>query len=351
MIRAKPAVEALQPYQAPLEGRREKLRLDFNENTVGPSPKVMEAIRALPPTAYATYPEYAGLQDAFAAHLGVGVQQVAVFNGVDAAIRALFDAYGDAGSTLLTTEPTFGYYGPCAAQQGMRVTSIRYTERLTYPLEAIRDVLQQRPRLCFICNPNNPTGTLLEPERILELARAAPETLMVIDELYADYAGATVLPDALGCENLVTVRSLSKSAGIAALRIGFAIGCPGIVQRLVRVTGPYDVNMIAVVAARAALADREYVSDYITEVRAAKQWTMAQLEHKRVRYHAGSGNFLLVWPPGDNARVVRQLDERGILVRCMNGRALIDESFRLTIGTRAQMERFFQAFFALIERA
>src|SRR5918995_4897672 len=101
MIRAKPEVEAMTPYVAPLEGRRPLLRLDFNESTVGPSPKVVDAIRGLPPEAYATYPEYVGLTDAFAASLGVPADRVEAFNGVDAAIRAVFDAYGERGETFL----------------------------------------------------------------------------------------------------------------------------------------------------------------------------------------------------------------------------------------------------------
>src|SRR6185295_11212808 len=166
MIRAKPEVEGLTPYVAPLEGRRPLLRLDFNESTVGPSPRVLEAIRRLPPEAYAAYPEYAGLDEAFADTLGVGGEHVEAFNGVDAAIKAVFDAYGDKGATFLTTTPTFGYYEPCAQQQGMVIDEVPYLADLAYPLEAVGRRLELAPRLFFVCNPNNPTGTLLAPETI-----------------------------------------------------------------------------------------------------------------------------------------------------------------------------------------
>jgi histidinol-phosphate aminotransferase len=137
MIKAKPEVEALRPYVAPLEGRRSLLRLDFNESTVGPSPAVTEAIRSLPPEAYATYPEYSGLNEAFAAILNVPLQHVEAFNGVDAAIRAIFDAYGERGATFLTTVPTFGYYEPCAQQQGMPIYAVINERDLAYPLAII----------------------------------------------------------------------------------------------------------------------------------------------------------------------------------------------------------------------
>ena len=174
MIKAKSEVEQLEPYVAPLEGRRPMLRLDFNENTVGPSPKVVEAIRRLPPNAYATYPEYAGLNEAYAASINIPSRYVEAFNGVDAAIHSIFDVYGEKGSTFLTTAPTFGYYKPCALQNGMQQDEVLYPADLSFPIESMRERLTRTPRLCFICNPNNPTGTLLEPLTLLELVAPRP---------------------------------------------------------------------------------------------------------------------------------------------------------------------------------
>ena len=350
MIRAKPDVEALSPYVAPLEGRRSLLRLDFNESTVGPSPNVVEAIRSLPPDAYATYPEYAGLNEAFAATLGVAVKHVEAFNGVDAAIRAIFDAYGEQGGTFLTTVPTFGYYEPCAQQQGMVIDEVPYLDDLKYPLADVIRRLEARPRLFFICNPNNPTGTLMTPPAIVALARSAPETLVVVDELYAAFTGQSVVPAALELPNVVALQSLSKAAGIAALRLGFAIGHPSLLERLRRVTGPYDINTFAVVAGKAALADPDHTRRYVAEVLSARTWTLGELERLGVRCSAEGGNYMLVWPPGDLAAVVQALRDRGILVRSMARKPVIDGSFRLTIGTEAHMRRFMTAFSAVIGR-
>jgi histidinol-phosphate aminotransferase len=347
VIRAKPEVEALTPYVAPLEGRRPLLRLDFNESTVGPSPRVMEAIRGLPPEAYATYPEYAGLREAFAASLGVAAEHVEAFNGVDAAIRAVFDAFGGKGETLLTTVPTFGYYEPCAQQQGMVIDAVPYTLELDYPLAPVTARLGETPRLFFVCNPNNPTGTLLPPATLLALARRAPDTLVVVDELYVAFTGESVLPAALALPNVLVLQSLSKAAGLAALRLGFAVGHPEILDRLRRVTGPYDINMLAVVAGRAALADAGHMRAYVAEVLAAKAWTLEELRRLGVRHAAGGGNYLLVWPP-DCGRVVETLRGAGVLVRSMAGKPVIDGSFRLTVGTRADMQRFVTALAAAI---
>src|SRR4029453_11276768 len=202
------------------------LGLDFNESTVGPSPKVLDAIRSLPPDAYAAYPEYAGLNAAYAEAIGAPERHVEAFNGVDATIRAIFDAYGEKGSTFLTTTPSFGYYAPCAQQQGMVIDEIPSPADLSFPLAAITRKLESRPRLLFVCNPNNPTGTLVEPSTLVALARSAPQTLVVVDELYAAFTGRSVVPLALELANVVALQSLSKASGLAALGLGFRGGAP-----------------------------------------------------------------------------------------------------------------------------
>ena len=359
----RPEVEGLKAYSAPLEGRRGLLRLDFNENTVGPSPQVVEAIRAIPADQYAVYPEYDGLREAVVANLaatGLGQaltpEQVGLFNGVDAALHALFQAYGDRGETLLTTVPTFGYYTPCAQMQGMAIEAIPYRmPDFLFPLEEIRAALQasgsegRAPRILLICNPNNPTGTRLAPEPILELAAAAPSTLVVVDELYEAFTGDSVLPvaDFAAMPNLLVLRSLAKTAGLAGLRIGFAIGSAAVVDRISRVTGPYDINSFAVTAAHAALADQPYVDGYVTEVLRARAWLVQQLRQAGVRHHAEGGNYLLIWPDLPPEEVEQRLRDDGILVRSMAGKPLIEGSLRVSIGTTEQMQRFWAAYAAI----
>ncbi len=355
----RPEVESLKAYSAPLEGRRGLLRLDFNENTVGPSPRVVEAIRAIPADQYAIYPEYDGLREAVLANLALPLEpsQIGLFNGVDAAIHAIFHAYGDRGETLLTTSPTFGYYTPCAQMQGMAIEAIPYRlPDFAFPLEEIRaavlapgSVAQlgwRAPRILLICNPNNPTGTRLAPEPILALAAAAPGTLVVVDELYEAFTGDSVLPlaDFAATPNLLVLRSLAKTAGLAGLRIGFAIGAAAVVDRIARVTGPYDINSFAVTAAHAALADQGYTNAYVAEVLQARAWLVDQLQTAGVRHHAAGGNYLLVWPKQAPADVDGALRRAGILVRSMAGKPLIDGSLRVSLGTTAQMQQFWQAY-------
>ena len=360
---ARPEVEGLQAYSAPLEGRRGLLRLDFNENTVGPSPKVVEAIRAIPSDHYAIYPEYDGLREAVATNLAdrsggraglahpLTPEHVGLFNGVDAALHAVFHAYGASGDRLLTTSPTFGYYTPCAQMQGMAIEAIPYQGAdFAFPLDELRAALLGRPpRLLLLCNPNNPTGTRLAPELILELAAAAPQTLVVVDELYEAFTGDSVVPlvDFARHPNLLVLRSLAKTAGLAGLRMGFAIGDPGVVDRVSRVSGPYDINSFAVTAALVALADQPYVDAYVQQVGQARDWLVKQCLAAGVRHHAAGGNYLLLWPQQGPAVVEARLREAGILVRSMDGKPLISGSLRVSIGPLEHMQRFWAAYAAI----
>jgi histidinol-phosphate aminotransferase len=235
--------------------------------------------------------------------------------------------------------------------QGMAIEAVPYQlPDFAFPLDAVRQALVGgSPRILLICNPNNPTGTRLAPAPLLELAAAAPQTLVVIDELYEAFTGDSVLPlaDFAATPNLVVLRSLAKTAGLAGLRMGFAIGAAPVIDRIGRVTGPYDINSVAVTAAHAALADQAYTDAYVAEVRRARSWLVEQLQQAGVRHHCAGGNYLLVWPEQPAAAVEAQLREAGILVRSMAGKPLIDGSLRVSIGTGAQMEQFWQAYRAI----
>jgi len=353
---ARAEVERLKGYRAPLEGRRGLLRLDFNENTVGPSPQVVEVIRSFPEELIAVYPEYDGLREALIANLKatkeglrhpLAPEQVGVFNGVDAAIHAVIHAYGSSGDTLLTTSPTFGYYAPCAGMQGMVIEAVPHAmPGFVFPLDAIRSALSRRPKILMLCNPNNPTGTRLAADQVLELAAVAPDTLVVVDELYEAFTGDSVLPtvDFERYANVLVLRSLAKTAGLAGLRLGFAIGHPSVVDRVSRVTGPYDVNSLAVAAAFAALRDQPYTDNYVSEVLRARDWIVSEMTHSRAVFHCDGGNYLLVWPERPAGDVEQALRAEGILVRSMAGKPQIDGSLRVSIGTLEQMQRFWEVF-------
>ena len=353
-------VEALNPYSAPLEGRRNLLRLDFNENTIGPSPKVTQALRKISGKEISIYPEYTGLKKLFAKNLrnqkisvNVRSSEIGIFNGVDAAINAIFHAYGERDELALTTSPTFGYYAPCAKMRGMKFNSIPHEgNNFQYPFKKICEfIIKNNTKILLICNPNNPTGTRLNPKKILEITKLSSQTLVIVDELYEAFTGDSVLPfiDFQKTSNLIVLRSLSKTAGLAGLRIGFAIGNSKVINIINRVTGPYDVNSFAVSAAFAALKDQSYIDSYVSKVLEARNWLKAKLEKHKVKHHFGGGNYFLLWPRSGPTETEKKLKLSGILVRNMDKKNSLKGSLRVSVGTLKQMKRFWLAF-KLIEK-
>ncbi len=348
-------IEGMKAYQAPLEGRRGLLRLDFNENTIGPSPLVIEAIKNIPANQIAIYPEYSGLKEAILNNLNnlnpstqLKPSQIGLFNGVDAAINSIFHAYGARGDQLLTTTPTFGYYNPCAQMQGMETIAVQYeNSNFEFPLKKIQSTLKERePKLLLICNPNNPTGTRISGEKLIELTSYSSKTLIVIDELYEAFTGDSAFPyiDFEATPNILLLRSLSKTAGLAGLRIGFALGNETVIDNISRVSGPYDINSFAVTAAFAALKDQKYTDAYVKEVLKAKSWMTTQLRECDRRYHIDGGNYFLIWPRTNPTEIISSLKSKGILVRDMKNKELIDGSLRVSIGTTNQMKLFWDEF-------
>ena len=342
----------MQSYSAPLENRRNLLRLDFNENTLGPSQKVYEAIKDINLNQISIYPEYNLLKKFVSNHYYESRQfdseEIGLFNGADAAINAIFNSFGERDEIFLTTNPTFGYYSPCSEMQGMRKITCAYEgENFLFPIKRFKEkIIKHKPKLIFICNPNNPTGTVLSAQEIIKLANLNKKSLIVVDELYEKFNGDSLLPviDFKKIKNIVVIQSLSKTAGLAGLRIGFAFGHKRIIQYINKVTGPYDVNSFAVTAALAALNDKSYIDNYVSEVKKARVLIEKKFESIAIRKHFGGGNYFLIWPKKNPEILTRQMREKGILIREMKNKKDIENSIRVSIGTQEQMSFFWSTY-------
>ncbi|HEY1866621.1 MAG TPA: aminotransferase class I/II-fold pyridoxal phosphate-dependent enzyme, partial [Candidatus Acidoferrales bacterium] len=159
-LRLRPSVRNLAPYAAPEEGRAGKLRLDFNENTVGCSPAVLRALRRVTPEQLSIYPEYEKSSRRLARGFGVRPGEMILTNGVDDALRLLMETFVEPGSTVLVPEPTFSMYRFFSEVAGAKVEAVRYDAEMRFPVTATLRALKRSPRILFISNPNNPTGTL-----------------------------------------------------------------------------------------------------------------------------------------------------------------------------------------------
>ncbi len=348
-------IKSMKAYSAPLENRRDFLRLDFNENTLGPSPLVYKAIQKIGSNYISIYPEYdfliEKLCEGYCESTKLNKEQIGLFNGADAAINAIFNAFGDKNDIFLTTNPTFGYYFPCAEMRGMTIIKCRYEgDNFDFPIEDFEKKINiHKPKLVFICNPNNPTGTILSAQKIIEIANKNKESIIVIDELYEKFYGDSLLNKVNfdNINNIIIIQSLSKTGGLAGLRIGFAFGHKKIIKYINKVTGPYDVNSFAVTATIAALDDKKYIEDYVLEVKKAREWIKNKFKNLNCRSHFGGGNYFLIWPKKDPKQLVKEFKDNGILIRSMENKIDIENSLRVSIGTKKQMQFFWEKYIQL----
>ncbi|HME11791.1 MAG TPA: histidinol-phosphate transaminase [Candidatus Acidoferrum sp.] len=329
-------------YEAPAEGRLGKIRLDFNENTAGCSPAVLRALAKIPPEQFAMYPEYQLRTARLAKYFRVRPQELMLTNGGDDALRVFFDAFVEPGSHIVICEPTFPMYRYWAEIAGARIEVLRYTKEMQFPLDAVLKALRKKPRVLFVCNPNNPTGTLIKPSEIKQLLNAATHTALVVDEAYVEFSGATVTPWIKRYPNLFSARTFSKAAGLAALRLGAVIANEKSLALLRRAMPPFPINIAALVAAEAAVRDNATIGKYVANVKRLRAWFAAELNSRGITTYPSAGNFLLANFGPTGPALFKKLARQGILLRDRShdmGPGFV----RITIGTEKEMRQLLKA--------
>ncbi|HXR09622.1 MAG TPA: histidinol-phosphate transaminase, partial [Candidatus Acidoferrales bacterium] len=324
-------------YEAPAEGRSDKLRLDFNENTSGCSPAVRRALAKLTTKQLAMYPEYQAPTQRIARHFNVRPAELLLTNGGDDALRVFFDTFVDPGSSILICEPTFPMYRYYAEINGARISVLRYGSEMEFPLEGVIAALRKKPRVLFIANPNNPTGTLIQKEELRRILKAATHTAVVMDEAYGEFSGFSAMPWIRKNPQLFVAKTFSKVAGLAALRLGAVIACESSLALVRRAMPPFPVNLAALVAAEAAIADRATMRGYVSEVLRLRAWLAAELEKIGAKTYPSAGNFLLANLGPSGPALFQKLEEHGILLR-ERSKDIGPGFVRITIGTQSEMQ-------------
>ena len=292
--------------------------LDFsvNGNPYGPSPRVREALAQVP---YDRYPdrEALALRRVLSTHLDVTVDEILVGNGSTELVWLVALAFVRAGDTVLLVGPTFGEYTRAAVLMGARLHqyTARRAEGFGVVPEAITQLLQQRqPRLVFLCNPNNPTGTFVAPDNIAHWATTLPRTLFIVDEAYLTFAASapSVLP--VRHPNMLVLRSMTKAYALAGLRLGYAIGSPDILEALRCARPPWSVNALAQAAGIAALQDTAHLTHTLARIAQAKHDFVAGLCALELTPVPSTTHFFLT-RIGHGAGCRQALLQRGLLVR------------------------------------
>ncbi len=342
-VRLREVVERLPAYRAPSEGRAGKLRFDFNENTVGCSPTIRAALTKMTREQLAMYPEYEATSRRLARFFRVAPEELLITNGADDALRIVTDAFLERGATALVVDPTFPMYDFYAGIAGARIMRLRYDSAMRFPLASVCKTLAQKPRVFFLANPNNPTGTMVTPQEMRAVLAAANGTLVVMDEAYWEFSGVTALGWIRRCRNLAVVRTFSKAAGLAGLRIGCLFANRDLMSAFRRVQPPFSVNAAALLAADAAVRDTAYIRSYVREVRAARDELSAALTRLGIRVFPSGANFVLADFGPRAPAILRALGQREILLRERRDGFGRVGFVRITVGTRDQTRRLIRA--------
>lgn len=336
------AYRPLQPY-AP-DRRPIEVDLSDNTNRWGTHPAALEVVRTAPVEALTRYPSvYAdAFRSAVAARYRVPLESVATGCGSDDLLDSTFRAAGEPGERISYLSPTFSMVETFARMNGMEPVPLPWPPGAPPEPEAL---LACDPALVYLCRPNNPTGEVL-PRRWVERLLAAggdAGPVVLLDEAYADFQGEDFLESAPRTRRLVVVRTLSKSYGLAGLRVAFAVGAPEVIREVEISRGPYKVNRLAEATAVVALEDREgWVPPILEEVRRNRGWLQERLVDRGFRPLPSGANFLLV-PVSDAAVTVAALRERGVAVRPFPDLHGVGDGIRVSIGPMHELERFLAA--------
>jgi histidinol-phosphate aminotransferase len=298
------------------------LRLHLNENTSGCSPAVTEAVRAVTPQQVASYPDYSLLFRECAEYFGVAEERTLLTNGLDEGLLAAVVACFKVAHTsvrlpeAIIVQPAYEMYGICIRAVGGRVLSVAPKPEFEFPLLELLHAVTRDTRLIILNNPNNPTGQVIPPTAITDVARSVPsEILVLVDEAYYDFCGETVLPELDRYPNILVARTFAKAHGLAGLRAGCLIGDPRRLEALREVVPPYNLNVFTVAGLRAALRDRAHVEWYRTQADESRRLLYEACDRLGFRYWRSAGNFVLI-RVGDEASVwARRLADRRVLVR------------------------------------
>ncbi|MDN5347248.1 MAG: histidinol-phosphate aminotransferase [Clostridia bacterium] len=329
-------------------GIQDVIKMASNENPLGPSPDAVLALREAVERVH-LYPDgncyY--LKEALAARYGVSAENIIIGNGTDEILKLLAEAYINPGDEIVVADPTFSEYEFAAQVMAGRAVKVP-CQNFRHDLKAMAAAITPRTRLVFVCNPNNPTGTIVSQKEVASfLDKVPPEVIVVFDEAYSEYVTAEDYPDTLayikeGRPNVIVLHTFSKIYGLAGLRVGYGLAAPEIIRAVNRVREPFNVNLLAQVAALAALKDEFHVAKSQEVNARGKEFLYGAFSALGLKFVPTEANFIFVDVGRDSREIFQKLLRKGVIVR--TGDIFGYPNYlRITIGTRRQNERLIQS--------
>lgn len=332
----RPTVAAMTGY-VPGEQPQDRryIKLNTNENPYPPSPRVLEALRLAATADLRLYPDPLAnaLRDRAAGVYGLARDNILVGNGSDELLNLIIRACVGTRDRVVFPYPTYSLYDTLVTIQDGAPVHVPYPADFALP----DGLAAANGRVTFVCHPNSPSGTPVPIDRLRALADAV-SGLLVVDEAYVDFADASALPLVRTHENVVVLRTFSKSFSLAGMRVGLAFGAPSLIGELLKVKDSYNVTRLSIVAATAALEDYAWMEANVARIRATRQRLTEALRGHGFAVPPSQSNFVLARRPGQRQDgTYRALKERGILVRYFDSVELRD-ALRITVGTDAEVD-------------
>jgi histidinol-phosphate aminotransferase len=346
----KPHIAKLPIYTPPTAppGVERVVNLSSNENPLGPSPQAVVALREAAGTVH-RYPDATGaaLKAALADKWGLSPANVALGNGTDEWILLLCLSLANPGDEIVMAWGSFISYLLRASEVGAEAVRVPL-KNYTHDLQAMSEAISDRTRLVFVCNPNNPTGTLVDAAAVQAFLERTPErVLVVLDEAYYEYVADPDYTRGVeyvrsGRRNLVVLRTFSKAFGLAGLRVGYMLAHETLIDYMERARAPFNVNQLAQVAALAALGDEEHIRRSVKANEAAKEFFYRELTALGLRYIPTHANFIAFDAGQPGGVVSERLLERGFIVTALDGWG-VPNHVRFSFGTPEENEAFVAA--------
>lgn len=329
------------------------VKLASNENPFGCSARVTEALTSLA-NQYALYPDGAAfeLREKVAEHLGVKAEQLLFGSGLDEVIQMISRALLHNGTNVVMANPTFSQYHHHAVIEGAEVREVPLKDGI-HNLDAMLQQVDEKTKIVWICNPNNPTGTYVEKQKLLSFLESVPKSALVImDEAYYEYAGAEDYPQTLPLlekyENLMVLRTFSKAYGLAAFRIGYAIGDAKLIGQLEVARLPFNTSTIAQAVALAAIEDQQFLQECVKKNAGGLNQYYAFCKEYNVFYYPSQTNFIFLklGIPGNEA--FERLMRKGYIVR--SGAAFgMHDGIRITVGLKEENDEIIELLTELVK--
>ncbi len=353
LTKLNPNVAAIQPYEPgrPIEEVARELGLDpatiiklaSNESGLGPSPRAMTAVRAALKDAH-RYPDGGAyeLRGKLAAQFGLERANLVLGNGSNELLELVGHCFLGPGRSAVFSKHAFVVYKLVSVLFGARQIEVPCTPGLGHDLDAMAAAIAPDTAVIFVCNPNNPTGTMVDAKALRRfLGRMPDDVLVVLDEAYAELCTAAYpdsIPEVKAGRNVLICRTFSKSYGLAGLRLGYGLAAPPLARALDQARQPFNVNSLAQAAALAALDDKEFVARNRELCRQGKAYLENQCRRLGLPFIPSFANFMLI-EVGDGAQVTKDLQAAGVIVRPMGGYGL-PQYLRVTYGMPEENERF-----------